>query len=589
MASHVAKQWKDNALHLLPYNYAVGVPNGIDFIIKTMQLSIEKFIDKPQQRNEQPSRAAIFVDLTNMFNSVSRQELFDIVKTDFPELTQLISLLYEDNGIVKYKWKNKRWKQLEMEEGVNQGCPLSPILATLVLHRVLEPLDKQLRQRAADRLSQGDEGDDGFGSIAHLLAYMDDISSTVHHDDIKVFCTEIEKLGKSRGCFLNPQKTRILTSCSGESILPSLASLNPTLAHDILSTISKYSIEKHKDGRSTAAELTNGFRLLGTPVGSASFARDFYDEQLKTTDDEAKKLTERIPDLHTRLKLFSQCTINKLPHLLDSDVMHNHSPDFENDLWYNWNGHLTQGIDTIIQSFLKSLLDIQPPNEIPTYSTLITHLNVNQGGLGLLNASTKAIPNFVINMRNCRQRISQGFQLNKDITQIHLHTSIGDLFDTTSNHDSACLSKYKQLLPHISTICNGPKNQADNSTTFFESSISTKSARGRIKSFCGALVTNQIYNTMNADAPEHTHLLPSILSPQTSYPLIGMNRSNPSHRLPNWSFTIAMERKLRLPIFIVTTLLCANALEDTIATEITCSSANTSARKWPTTSSVTVG
>ena len=151
---------------------------------------------------------------------------------------------------------------------------------------------------------------------------------------------------------------RILTSCSGESILPSLASLNPSLAHDVQSAISKYSIEKNKDGSSTPVELTNGFRLLGTPVGSASFARNFYDEQLKSTNDEAKKLTERIPDLHTRLKLFSQCTINKLPHLLDSDVMHNHSPAFDNDLWYNWNGHLTQGIDTIIQSFLTSLLDI---------------------------------------------------------------------------------------------------------------------------------------------------------------------------------------------------------------------------------------
>ena len=124
-------------------------------------------------------------------------------------------------------------------------------------------------------------------------------------------------------------------------------------------------------------------------------------------------------------------------------------------------------------------------------------------------------------MRNCRQRISQGFQLNKDITPIFLHTSIGDLFDTSPNYDSACLSKYEQLLPHISTICNGPKNQADNSTTFFESSISTKSARGRIKSFCGELVTNQIYSTMNTDAPEHTHSTKHLVSAN----VISINRN----------------------------------------------------------------
>jgi hypothetical protein len=37
---------------LTPIQLAVGVPNGMDFITKNMQLSIEKFIIAPQQRNE---------------------------------------------------------------------------------------------------------------------------------------------------------------------------------------------------------------------------------------------------------------------------------------------------------------------------------------------------------------------------------------------------------------------------------------------------------------------------------------------------------------------------------------------------------
>lgn len=48
---------------------------------------------------------------------------------------------------------------------------------------------------------------------------------------------------------------------------------------------------------------------------------------------------------------------------------------------------------------------------------------------------------------------------------------------------------------------------------------------------------------------DHLRILPSLLVPQTSYPLISMCRSNPAHRLPNWSFLLAMKRKLRLPIF----------------------------------------
>ncbi len=110
IATHVANQWKDKfALHLLPYNFPVGVPNGMDFIIKSMQLYIEKFIIAWQQRNNLPSRAAIFVDLTNVFNAVSCEELFDIINKDFPELSGLTHLLYADSGDVFFKWNQVSW------------------------------------------------------------------------------------------------------------------------------------------------------------------------------------------------------------------------------------------------------------------------------------------------------------------------------------------------------------------------------------------------------------------------------------------------------------------------------------------------
>jgi hypothetical protein len=45
ITTHVANQWKEQfALHLLPYNFTVGVPNGMDYIIKSMQLSIANSI-----------------------------------------------------------------------------------------------------------------------------------------------------------------------------------------------------------------------------------------------------------------------------------------------------------------------------------------------------------------------------------------------------------------------------------------------------------------------------------------------------------------------------------------------------------------
>ena len=62
IASHVAHTLRTKfANHLLPYNYAVGVPDGSDFVVKAMQLAIEKYIDHPQQSGKSPTRAAIFL------------------------------------------------------------------------------------------------------------------------------------------------------------------------------------------------------------------------------------------------------------------------------------------------------------------------------------------------------------------------------------------------------------------------------------------------------------------------------------------------------------------------------------------------
>ena len=59
---------------------------------------------------------------------------------------------------------------------------------------------------------------------------------------------------------------------------------------------------------------------------------------------------------------------------------------------------------------------------------------------------------------------------------------------------------------------------------------------------------NDFYETFSTEMPDHTHLLPSILSPTTSYPIAGMSRSQISHRLPPIQFALNMRRKLRLPI-----------------------------------------
>jgi hypothetical protein len=159
----------------------------------------------------------------------------------------------------------------------------------------------------------------------------------------------MDKLGTPRGCFTNPLKTRILTSCDGQIILPQLHKDNPGLASEIKKTISTYSMTYDKiNNKSSLVELVDGIRLFGTPIVSHSFAHEYYNKQISAVTTALNNLTKNITDIHTRIKLFTTCTIQKLPHLLDSDIMHNLPQTFDNENWHNWNGPLTQEIDLII-------------------------------------------------------------------------------------------------------------------------------------------------------------------------------------------------------------------------------------------------
>jgi hypothetical protein len=60
--------------------------------------------------------------------------------------------------------------------------------------------------------------------------------------------------------------------------------------------------------------------------------------------------------------------------------------------------------------------------------------------------------------------------------------------------------------------------------------VSPKSARSRLKLHLNGYLSHSLYNDVFSDAPDHFHLLPSLLSSQTSYPLIGLCQSNQHNR-----------------------------------------------------------
>jgi len=80
----------------------------------------------------------VFLDLNNMFKHISREELMNVIVTDYPdELLAVTNLLYHVPDQVQYRWEDGSWRQIVMKEGANQGSPLSSLFATLILLRGL--------------------------------------------------------------------------------------------------------------------------------------------------------------------------------------------------------------------------------------------------------------------------------------------------------------------------------------------------------------------------------------------------------------------------------------------------------------------
>ena len=77
ITNHIARAYRRKfASDLLPFNYAIGIDSGMDFVMKASQLSVKKYITSQQKQGEAPSRCFVSLDLKNMFNELSHEKIF---------------------------------------------------------------------------------------------------------------------------------------------------------------------------------------------------------------------------------------------------------------------------------------------------------------------------------------------------------------------------------------------------------------------------------------------------------------------------------------------------------------------------------
>ena len=107
----------------------------------------------------------------------------------------------------------------------------------------------------------------------------------------------------------------------------------------------------------------------------------------------------------TNYRLFSQCLIQKLPHLFGCNVLYHFDPNNSPPNWTDWDGPLTSTTNFIITKFLSGLIGTI---SIPHHALLIAQLNINVGGLGILDPRPVAIPDFMLSFLFARRHATSG-------------------------------------------------------------------------------------------------------------------------------------------------------------------------------------
>ena len=111
-----------------------------------------------------------------------------------------------------------------------------------------------------------------------------------------------------------------MTSTNGQKLTDLLSeSTDPGLkstGEDLLQMIQENST---KDG--APQEITDGIRVLGTPVGNPVYCRNFISEAMKKAQTHATTILERLPSKQSALQLYKFCTSQKMTHLFGADVL----------------------------------------------------------------------------------------------------------------------------------------------------------------------------------------------------------------------------------------------------------------------------
>jgi hypothetical protein len=118
---------------LLPGQFGVGSKGGVEPLVHALRALLTEF-------------KILKLDFVNSFNEVERGAVIDEVRATFPELSPFVTWVYGTPSDLLVTMDTFEVERMLSQRGVRQGCPLSPLLFSLVM-RVIPCLCTPLQER----------------------------------------------------------------------------------------------------------------------------------------------------------------------------------------------------------------------------------------------------------------------------------------------------------------------------------------------------------------------------------------------------------------------------------------------------------
>ena len=354
-----------------------GSKHGASRMFHTIAAIAEKNkclgVDASQRQVDSDPIAIVGLDVSNAFNSLRREVLFEFLSKgckahlqgqQLDEASQsegwdilwnIVQAHYGVHGILKY-YSGGQVITIPSESGVHQGDPLGSTLFAFTLH----PIIMKVAESHSDVL---------------ILAYADNVFMIGKISDLRGAISDYKLYLAEAGLRLNPTES--------EAYVPAWQSVGED-------EIQPCPHITHQDGKqaihvSDEIEIPlnkEGIKVLGCPVGSEAYSEQLLSKAVTKIKNNLAVLRE-FPELHLRSKLAQYCVNTKITYFLRAKY-----PDVGSDT--------LDDLDLAFEDFYahtlefpESFRDPNACNECEVYKLALQQIrfDIRDGGLGLTSAN----------------------------------------------------------------------------------------------------------------------------------------------------------------------------------------------------------